>query len=127
MSSTSAPSTNPAAQLVFKYDVDEAVLRAMERGRFHELTNVESTRISSRCTKCRVPNVGTVTRATGDGTSGSLNAVALLLMQKKVSFVLNSAGWRNGPPKGSAAHRQPPGLAENPNGFGGRPHGHTRP
>ena len=40
-SSTSAPSANPAAQLVFKYDVDEAVLRAMERGRLHEWTNVE--------------------------------------------------------------------------------------
>ena len=41
LSSTSAPSANPSAQLVFKYDVDEAVLRAMERGRLHEWTNVE--------------------------------------------------------------------------------------
>ena len=41
VSSTSAPSANPAAQLVFKDDVEEAVLRAMERGRLHELTNVE--------------------------------------------------------------------------------------
>ena len=41
LSSTSAPSANPSAQLVFKYDVDEAVLRAMERGRLHVWTNVE--------------------------------------------------------------------------------------
>ena len=41
LSSTSAPSANPATQLVFKYDVDEPVLRAMERGRLHEWTNVE--------------------------------------------------------------------------------------
>ena len=40
LSCTSAPSANPAVQLVFKYDVDEAVLRA-ERGRLHEWTNVE--------------------------------------------------------------------------------------
>ena len=41
LSSTSAPSANPSAQFVFKYDVDEAVLRAMERGKLHEWTNVE--------------------------------------------------------------------------------------
>ena len=41
LSSTSAPSANPSARLVFKYDVDEAVWRAMERGRLHECTNVE--------------------------------------------------------------------------------------
>ena len=34
-------SSNPAAQLVFAYDVDEAVLKAMERGRLHEWTKVE--------------------------------------------------------------------------------------
>ena len=39
LSSTSAPSANPSAQLVFKYDVDEAVLRAMERGKLHEWTH----------------------------------------------------------------------------------------
>ena len=41
LSSTSAPSANPSAQLVFKYGVDEAVLRAMERGKLDEWTNVE--------------------------------------------------------------------------------------
>ena len=34
-------STNPASQLVFAYDVDEAVLQAMERGNLHEWTKVE--------------------------------------------------------------------------------------
>ena len=34
-------SSNPAVQLVFRYDVDEAVLKAMERGRLHEWTQVE--------------------------------------------------------------------------------------
>ena len=43
LSSTSAPSANPSAQLVFKYDVDEAVLRAMKWGKLHEWTNVSST------------------------------------------------------------------------------------
>ena len=38
LSSTSA---NLAAQLVFKYHVDEAVWKAMERGRMHEWTNSE--------------------------------------------------------------------------------------
>ena len=41
LSSTSAPSANPSAKLVFTYDADEAVLRAMERGELHEWTNVE--------------------------------------------------------------------------------------
>ena len=36
LSSISAPSANPSAKLVFKCDVDEVVLRAMERGRSHE-------------------------------------------------------------------------------------------
>ena len=40
--STSAPSGIPPSQVVFKYDVDEAVLLwAMERGKLHERTNVE--------------------------------------------------------------------------------------
>ena len=41
LSSTSAPSANPSAWLVFKYHVDEAVMRDMERGKLHEWTNVE--------------------------------------------------------------------------------------
>ena len=40
-SAVPSTSSNPAAQLVFRYDVDEAVLNAMERGRLHEWTNVE--------------------------------------------------------------------------------------
>ena len=42
-SSSAVPSTssNPGTQLVFRYDVDEAVLSAMERGRLHEWTKVE--------------------------------------------------------------------------------------
>ena len=39
-------SFNPAAQLVFAYDVDEAVLKAMERGKLHEWTKVEFKAIS---------------------------------------------------------------------------------
>ena len=48
LSSTSSTSANPSAQLVFKYDVDEAVLRAMERGKLHEWTNVEFQRSTTR-------------------------------------------------------------------------------
>ena len=44
LSSTSAPSANHSAQLVFKYDVDEASLRAMERGKLHEWTHGLSVR-----------------------------------------------------------------------------------
>ena len=40
-SAVPSTSSNPAAQLVFRYDVDEAVLNAMERGRLHEWTKVE--------------------------------------------------------------------------------------
>ena len=40
-SAVPSPSSNPAAQLVFRYDVDEAVLNAMERGRLHEWTKVQ--------------------------------------------------------------------------------------
>ena len=41
-------SSNRAAQLVFAYDVDEAVLKAMERGRLHEWTKVEFKAISRK-------------------------------------------------------------------------------
>ena len=34
-------SSYPTSQLLFAYDVDEAVLQAMERGGMHEWTNVE--------------------------------------------------------------------------------------
>ena len=40
-SAVPSTSSNPAAQLVFAYDVDEAVLKAMERGKLHEWTKVE--------------------------------------------------------------------------------------
>ena len=40
-SAVPSTSSNPAARLVFRYDVDEAVLNAMERGRLHEWTKVE--------------------------------------------------------------------------------------
>ena len=40
-SAVPSTSSNPAAQYVFRYDVDEAVLNAMERGRLHEWTKVE--------------------------------------------------------------------------------------
>ena len=41
-------SSNPALQLVFIYDVDEAVLQAMERGRMHEWTHIEFKAICRR-------------------------------------------------------------------------------
>ena len=41
-------SSNPAAQLVFTYDVDEAVLKAMERGEWHDWTKVEFKAISRK-------------------------------------------------------------------------------
>ena len=40
-SAVPSTSSNPGTQLVFRYDVDEAVLSAMERGRLHEWTKVE--------------------------------------------------------------------------------------
>ena len=40
-SAVPSTSSNPAAQLVFVYDVDEAVLKAMERGKLHEWTKVD--------------------------------------------------------------------------------------
>ena len=40
-SAVPSTSSNPAAQLVFRYDVDEAVLNAVERERLHEWTKVE--------------------------------------------------------------------------------------
>ena len=47
---SAVPSTfsNRAAQLVFRYDVDEGVLKAMERGRLHEWTKVEFQAISRK-------------------------------------------------------------------------------
>ena len=47
---SAVPSTpsNPAAQLVFAYDVDEAVLKAMDRGKLHEWTEVEFKAISRK-------------------------------------------------------------------------------
>ena len=41
-------SSNRAAQLVFAYDVDEAVLKATERGKLHEWTEVEFKAISRK-------------------------------------------------------------------------------
>ena len=41
-------SSNPAAQLVFRYDVGAAMLKAMERGRLHEWTKVEFKAISRK-------------------------------------------------------------------------------
>ena len=40
-SAVPSTSSNPAAQLVFRYDVDQAVLNAIERGRLHEWRKVE--------------------------------------------------------------------------------------
>ena len=37
-SAVPSTSSNPATQLVFAYDVDEAVLKAMQRGILHEWT-----------------------------------------------------------------------------------------
>ena len=47
-SAVPSTSSNPAAQLVFRYDVDEAVLKAMERGWLHEWTKVEFKAISTK-------------------------------------------------------------------------------
>ena len=47
-SAVPSTSSNPAAQLMFAYDVDEAVLKAMERGRLHEWTKVELKAISRK-------------------------------------------------------------------------------
>ena len=47
-SAVPSTSSNPAAQLVFAYDVDEAVLKATERGRLHEWLKVEFTAISRK-------------------------------------------------------------------------------
>ena len=47
-SAVPSTSSNPAAQLVFAYDVDEAVLKAMERGKLHEWTKVEFKAISRK-------------------------------------------------------------------------------
>ena len=47
-SAVPSTSSNPAAQLVFAYNVDEAVLKAMEMGRLHEWTKVEFKAISRK-------------------------------------------------------------------------------
>ena len=47
-SAVPSTSSNPAAPLVFAYDVDEVVLKAMERGRLHEWTKVEFKAISRK-------------------------------------------------------------------------------
>ena len=47
-SAVPSTSSNPAAQLVFAYDVDEAVFKAMERGGLHEWTKVEFKAISRK-------------------------------------------------------------------------------
>ena len=47
-SAVPSTSSNPAAQLVFRYDVDEPVLKAMERGRLHEWTKVQFKAISRK-------------------------------------------------------------------------------
>ena len=47
-SAVPSTSSNPAAQLVFAYDVDEAVSKAMERGKLHEWTKVEFKAISRK-------------------------------------------------------------------------------
>ena len=41
-------SSNPATQLTLRYDVDEAVLKAMERGRLHQWNKVEFKAISRK-------------------------------------------------------------------------------
>ena len=40
-SAVPSTSSNPAPQLVFAYDVDEAVSKTMERGKLHDWTKVE--------------------------------------------------------------------------------------
>ena len=51
---SAVPSTtsNPAAQLVFAYDMDEAVLKAMERGKLHEWTKIEFKALSRKHGLC---------------------------------------------------------------------------
>ena len=40
-SAVPSTSSNPASRMVFAYDVDEAMLKAMERGNLHDSTKVE--------------------------------------------------------------------------------------
>ena len=47
-SAVPSASSNPAAQLVFAYDVNEAVLKAMERRKLRECTKVEFNAISRK-------------------------------------------------------------------------------
>ena len=90
-SAVPSTSSNPAAQLVFRYDVDQAVLNAMERGRLHEWTKVEFNAICrkhglsvgrvslwsvSGCTSrgCTSSREFVSSSATGNGTFGWSNA-----------------------------------------------------
>ena len=106
--SSAVPSTssNPAAQVVFGYDVDEAVLKAMESGWLHEWTKVEFKAISRKhglgvsvgkgelmervrctsrgCTSCRE---FVISCATGDGTFGWSNTASLDLIEKSIALV----------------------------------------
>ena len=47
-SAVPSTSSNPAAQLVFAYDVDEAVLKAIERGKLHQRTELEFKAVSRK-------------------------------------------------------------------------------
>ena len=100
-------SSNPASQMVFAYDVDEAVLKAMEMGKLHDWTKVEFKAICLKhglsvsggkgelmervgvhfqrwYTSCR----GFVMRcATGDGTFRWSNAVSLHLIENNIALV----------------------------------------
>ena len=105
-SAVPSTSSNPPAQLVFAYDVDEAVLKAMESGRLHEWTKVEFKAISrkhglsvsggrvslwsvSRCTSrgCTSCREFVISCATGDGTFGCSNAASLDLIEKSTALV----------------------------------------
>ena len=95
-------SSNRAAQLVFAHDVDEAVLKAMERGELHDWTKVEFKAICRKhglsvnggkgelmervrgCTGCRE---FVMSCATGDGTFGWSNDVSLHLMENNFAPV----------------------------------------
>ena len=99
-------SSNLDTQLVLAYDVDEAVLKAMERGKLHEWIKVqfkaicrkhglsvsggkgelrERVRGTSRgCTSCRGFFMSC---ATGDGTFGWSNTASLHLIEKNIALV----------------------------------------
>ena len=105
-SAVPSTSSNRGAQLAFRYDVDEAVLKAMERGRLHEWTKVEFKAISrkhglsvsggrvslwslSGCTSrgCTSSRELVISFATGDGTFGWSNAASLYLIRKNIALV----------------------------------------